>query len=59
MTISINATEYSEKLQHTSLDLKKRKRKNQQARHWWLTPAILSTCKTEIRRITVQGQPGP
>jgi hypothetical protein len=26
------------------------------ARHWWLTPVILATWKTEIRKIVVQVQ---
>jgi hypothetical protein len=26
-------------------------------RHWWLTPVILVTWESEIRRITVLGQP--
>jgi hypothetical protein len=34
------------------------KRFNNCARHWQLTPVILATQKTEIRRITVQNQPG-
>jgi hypothetical protein len=25
--------------------------------HWWLTPGILATQETEIRRIVVQSQP--
>jgi hypothetical protein len=29
-----------------------------QAGHWWLTPIILATWKAEIRRRTVQGEPG-
>jgi hypothetical protein len=35
-----------------------------EAKRWWLagcqwlTPIILSSCKAEIRRITVQSQPG-
>jgi hypothetical protein len=28
------------------------------ARHWWLTPVILATQETEIRRIMVRSQPG-
>jgi hypothetical protein len=28
------------------------------SRHWWLTPVILATLEEEIRRITVQSQPG-
>jgi hypothetical protein len=28
------------------------------ARHWWLTPVILTTQEAEIRRIEVQSQPG-
>jgi hypothetical protein len=28
------------------------------ARHQWLTPVILATQETEIRRITVRSQPG-
>jgi hypothetical protein len=28
------------------------------ARHWWLTPIILTTQEAEIRRILVQSQPG-
>jgi hypothetical protein len=28
-------------------------------RHRWLTPAIPATQEAEIRRITVQSQPGP
>jgi hypothetical protein len=27
------------------------------AGHWWLTPIILATQETEIRRISVQSQP--
>jgi hypothetical protein len=26
-------------------------------KHWWLTPVILATWETEIRRIVVRGQP--
>jgi hypothetical protein len=26
--------------------------------HWWLTPIILATQETEIRRIVVRSQPG-
>jgi hypothetical protein len=26
--------------------------------HWWLTPRVLTTQETEIRRIRVQSQPG-
>jgi hypothetical protein len=33
----------------------KRERMN---RHQWLMPVILASCKTEIRRIEVPGQPG-
>jgi hypothetical protein len=28
------------------------------ARCWWLTPVILATQEAEIKRITVQSQPG-
>jgi hypothetical protein len=28
------------------------------ARHWWFTPVILTAQEAEIRRITVQSQPG-
>jgi hypothetical protein len=28
------------------------------ARHWWLTPIILTTQEEEIRRILIQSQPG-
>jgi hypothetical protein len=27
--------------------------------HWWLTPIILAIHEAEIRRISVQSQPGP
>jgi hypothetical protein len=32
--------------------------KANKAGHWCLTHVILATCDAEIRRITVQGQPG-
>jgi hypothetical protein len=35
-----------------------KKKKEEEARHWWLTPVILATQEAEIRRITVQSHPG-
>jgi hypothetical protein len=37
---------------------KKSSLKQTETRHWWLTPVILDTQEAEIRRITVQNQPG-
>jgi hypothetical protein len=32
-------------------------KKKKKARYWWLTPVILATWESEIRRILVRGQP--
>jgi hypothetical protein len=41
----------------TGISYSPRIKANRSARHWWLTPVILATWETEVRRIVVRGQP--
>jgi hypothetical protein len=45
-------------LQYNNNFKKEKKSYHARARHWWLMLIILPTWEAEIRRITVQGQPG-